>query len=183
MTCALAEIYVGAWLFTSLLAATDGSTRVILGVLLAAAAGVIAACAALWLRENSGRAGATTALAAVLVGMVLVLAPTETCTHFSFSPSAWKEAARGRDWAPTTRQLLAERLMACERLDGWSKARVGRVLGEPTQRSTIERPGSGWIYYTGPKRAVISVSGYSEELYVKFGRRRTVLDVRVLGEY
>lgn len=183
LTCVLLQIYAGAWLFSSLLAATDRSTRVILGVLLAAAAGVVAVCAALWLRENSGTAGATTALAAVLVGTVLVLAPTETCTRFSFSSSAWKEAVRGSDWAPTTRQLLIERLMACEHLDGWSKTRVRRLLGEPTQRSTVERPGSSWSYYTGRKRAVISVSGYSEELYVKFGRRGTVLEAKVLGEY
>lgn len=102
-----------------------------------------------------------------------------SCTRFSFSSSAWKES-EGERSQPTTRQLLAERLLGCGELEGAGRDRVRRLLGEPSQRQTGERRerAQDWYYDIGPQRGLSN----DEELRVDFGSTGSVRSVTVLHD-
>jgi hypothetical protein len=149
------------------------------GVLLASAVIGVRALAAT--RRAPVRTGWWAASVIGTLALALAVYSSTGCTRFSFSSPVWKQGKGG--WIrPTTRQLLVERLLACQPIEG-KKARVRELLGKPTDEFD-SAPGlaAHWYYDLGPKRALISVSGYTETLDVGFGRTGEVRSVAVLGK-
>ena len=189
VTCALLQAYAITQLLRFLASwdALDGGLVLTL-LLLAGPVGVLLACAVMLLRALAAerrapvRTGRWVASAVGILAVALALYSSAGCTRFSFSSPVWKEGKGGWFPPPTTRQLLVERLLECEPVEG-KKTRVRELLGEPTQ-AFDSAPGlaAHWYYDLGPKRAIISVSGYTETLDVGFGRRGEVRSVAVLGK-
>ena len=64
------------------------------------------------------------------------------CAGWRVTRAAWTAAAPGEE-----RRRLADRIVDCRALTGWSRARVRRVLGRP--RGAPVRTRSEWSYATG----------------------------------
>ena len=98
---------------------------------------------------------ASLALLAGLGGAIAVgvLANREDeCEEFRFDASGWHNQDTRDDLrAPTPRQRLADRLISCRTIVGWSRARVRRVLGRPD--NYVARR-SEWTYSLGIERGV-----------------------------
>ncbi|MCA1700211.1 MAG: hypothetical protein LC790_15420 [Actinobacteria bacterium] len=189
LTCGLLQVYAVMQLLR-FLATWDALDRelVLTSLLLIGPVGVLLACAVMWVRALAGarrapvRTGWWAASAIGVLAVALAVHGSTGCTRFSFSSPVWKQGKGGWVPAPTTRQLSVERLLKCQPVEG-KKARVRELLGKPTQEFD-SAPGlaASWYYDLGPKRAIISVSGYTETLDVSFGRRGQVRSVAVLGK-
>lgn len=186
LLCGLVQVYA-ATVLVGYLIAWDGTgfALEVASALLIACAVILVACARLWssgpARGPRERLSGTLGLVVAGLAVVAVLGfGTSRCTSIGFSPDAWRDSGLRR--GPTTRQLLADRLIRCDTLPGMSKAAVRRLLGAPDRRGAQETPqrAQNWTYRLGPKRALISISGYTEVFHVTFGRRGTVRSVAIL---
>lgn len=189
LTCGLLQVYAVTQLLRFLTTRDALDPELVLtSLLLAGPVGVLLACAIMGVRALAAgcrapvRTGWWAASAIGILAVALAAYSSTGCTRFSFSSPVWKQGKGG--WIrPTTRQLLVERLLGCQPVEG-KKARVRELLGKPTQEFD-SAPGlaAHWYYDLGPKRAIISVSGYTETLDVGFGRTGEVRSVAVLGKY
>jgi len=69
----------------------------------------------------------------------------DDCAGFRLTAREWRGTTISRaDGGPSSRQLLAQRIVACGVIEGWSQRRVRGTLGRPTL--SIPRD---WAYVTG----------------------------------
>lgn len=87
-----------------------------------------------------------------------------------FDRAAWdvRTATKPTEDGRSRRSILADRLTACENLDGAPRTRVRQVLGEPDRTSRTVDGAQLWVYLLGPGALMLD----DEELVVRFSEQQ-----------